>query len=67
MIVKKNLANLDKFYQINQMMTLSVVPASTGFIQKSSSVRQIFFSDTLENFGDTQICRDTWFEKQCTN
>jgi hypothetical protein len=22
-----------------------------------------FFGDTLENFGDTQMCRDTRFEK----
>ncbi len=24
-----------------------------------------FFHDTLENFGDTQMCRDTRFEKHC--
>jgi hypothetical protein len=25
------------------------------------------FGDTLENFGDTQMCRDTQFEKHCLN
>jgi hypothetical protein len=24
------------------------------------------FCDTLENFGDTQMCRDTQFGKHCT-
>ncbi len=44
-IVIRYIGDLGKFYHINQMMTLSVVSASTiyGFIQKLSSVRDIFF------------------------
>ena len=27
----------------------------------------LYFGDTLENFGDTQMCRDTQFEKHWSN
>ncbi len=49
MIAIRYLANLGKFDHIVSDNSFHLY----GFIQKLSSVRQIYFCNTLENFGDS--------------